>query len=98
MVNRWAALSDLDHARANYAKSMLYARHHPPYLRSVDEAGRPLEEACELLEAMTEEANPKSVFEKVFKLKWKCVAAVPQVDPNIAGIPLGTRQMLCQLR
>ncbi len=64
--NRWAALSDLDHARANYAKSMLYARHHPPYLRSIDEAGRLLEEAYELFEAMTEEDNPKLVFEKVF--------------------------------
>ena len=64
--NRWAALSDLDHARANYAKSMLCARHHPPYLRSIDEAGRLLEEAYELFEAMTEEDNPKLVFEKVF--------------------------------
>jgi hypothetical protein len=45
---------------------MLCARHHPPYLRSIDAAGRLLEKAYELFEAMTEEDHPKLVIEKVF--------------------------------
>lgn len=63
---KWAEISRLDRARANYAMSMLYARHHPPFLRSIEVAGDLLEDAYKILLDMTEVESPKIVFERVF--------------------------------
>lgn len=66
---RWAADGgDLDKVRAYYGISMLYARHHPAGLRSLDIAATHLADAYALLERMdpASRALDAIVFEEVF--------------------------------
>lgn len=66
---RWAADGGvLDKVRAFYGIAMLYARHHPEGLRSLDVADMFLQDAYELLEQMdpVERARDAIVFEDVF--------------------------------
>lgn len=66
---RWAESGgDLDAVRALYGRAMLAARHHQDGLRSINRAGRLLDEAHSILSRLDDEqrAHDSIVFEEVF--------------------------------
>ena len=66
---RWAESGrDLDSVRALYGRAMLAARHHQGGLRSIERAGRLLDEAHAILSGLDDEQRmlDTTVFEEVF--------------------------------
>lgn len=57
---------DIDLVRANYAISMLYLRHHPKPLRSLELANKYLDEAYSTLQKISSNEVPQVEFETVF--------------------------------
>ena len=63
----WADLGGpLDRARAKYGQSMLYARHHQPYLHSATRAAQLLDSALADLELVGPELEDEARFDRIF--------------------------------
>ncbi|MBX3022645.1 MAG: tetratricopeptide repeat protein [Bdellovibrionales bacterium] len=62
---KWADFGGLERARAYYSLAMLMARHHKGGERSIERAGRYLQEAYQILQTLNSEA-PETIYETVF--------------------------------